>query len=188
MPSVHPRVTIRTRYFDSNFLRDSFVPTGDPPFDQPYDFSMGVNGTVSDGEPLVLQSAFSRKTHGEAGKFDLPLPLPLTGAEGIESRGGRSDSIYLTFNYNLTGVDSITSIAATPSVTLDPDDAKNLIVKVGGDCNAAHITIIANGVSTTGHLISATLTYGKLLGDVDGTGVVDSRDGQAIRAVAPRRG
>ncbi len=171
-------------FFDSNFFGAVFQSTADE--GQPSDFSMGVNGTVPAGEPLVLQGAFSRKTHREAGEFDLPLSL--TGAEGIESRGGRSDSIYLTFNYNLTGVDSVTSSCGQASVTLDPDDAKNLIVKVGGNCNAAHITITANGVmDDKSHLISATLTYGKLIGDVDGSGGVDPRDGHDIRAVAPSR-
>ena len=73
-------------FIDSNFFDYSFVPTGDPSVGQPYDYSMGIKGIRSAGEPLVLQSAFSRKTHGNAGEFDLPLPL--TGPEGIESRGG----------------------------------------------------------------------------------------------------
>ena len=173
-------------YFDSNFYAASFVPTGDPPFDQPYDFSMGVSGKVSAGEPLVLQSAFSRKKHGKAGEFDLPLPLPLTGMEGIESRGGRSDSIYLTFNHNLTSTGSIGSSCGNASVTIDPDDAKNLIVTVDGDCNAAHIAIVANGiVDDQGNIGYASVTYGKLIGDVDGNGVVDAGDGEAIRAEVP---
>ena len=171
-------------FFDSNIFGYFFVPTGDPSVNQPYDFSMGIRGTVPAGEPLVLQSAFSLKGQGKAGDFDLPLPL--TGAEGIESRGGRSDSIYLTFNHNLTSAGSVTSSCGKASVTLDPDDAKNLIVTVGGDCSATDITITANNViDDQGHVISATLTYGKLIGDVDASGVVNSLDGQAIRAVAP---
>ena len=131
----------------------------------------------------MLQSAFSRKTQGQAGEFDLPLPL--TGTEGIESRGGRNDTIYLTFNNNLMGVDSVTSSCGQASVTLDPHDAKNLIVTVGGNCDATNITITANNViDDQGHVISATLTFGKLVGDVDGSGVVD-RGRPAIRAVAP---
>ena len=178
-----PRGNNQNAFFDSNFFGADFQSTGDQE-GQPYDFSMGVRGTVATSEPLVLQSAFSRKTQGQAGEFDLPLPL--TGTEGIESRGGRNDTIYLTFNNNLMGVDSVTSSCGQASVTLDPDDAKNLIVTVGGNCDATNITITANNViDDQGHVISATLTYGKLIGDVDGSGVVDSRDGHAIRAVAP---
>ena len=57
---------------------------------------------------------------------------------------------------------------------------------MGGDCNATNITITANGIiDDQGNVASATLTYGKLIGDVDASGVVDSWDGQAIRAVVP---
>ncbi len=171
-------------FIDSNFFGASFVPTGDPDFYQPYDFSMGVKGTVSAGEPLVLQSAFSRKRQGKAGEFDLPLPL--TGTEGIESRGGRSDSIYLTFNHNLTSTGSVATNCGQASVALDPDDAKNLIVTVVGDCNATNIAIGANGIiDDQGNVGYASLTYGKLIGDVDGSGMVDVLDGRAIRAVVP---
>lgn len=171
-------------YFDSNFFAASFVPTGDPSLGQPCDFSMGLRGTVPDLSPLVLQRAFSRKTHGKAGNFDLPLPL--TGAEGIESRAGRNDSIYLTFNNNLTRVGSVVSNCGQVSVTLDPDDTKNLIVTVGRDCNASNITISPGGIADDqGHVISVSLAYGRLIGDVDGSGVVDVLDGRAIRAAAP---
>ena len=84
-------------FFDSPFFGAVFQSTADE--GQPYDYSMGVEAAGED--KLVLQSAFSRKRHGAAGNFDLPLPV--TGAEGIESRAGRSDSIYLTFNHNLNG-------------------------------------------------------------------------------------
>ena len=170
-------------FIDSNFFDYSFVPTGDPSVGQPYDYSMGIKGTRSAGEPLVLQSAFSRKTHGNAGVFDLPLPL--TGSEGIESRGGQ-DSIYLTFNHNLTGVATVISSCGKARFELDPNDAKNLIVTVDGNCNATNIIISPiNVTDDQGNVISLNLTYGKLIGDVDGSGVVDVLDGHAIRAEVP---
>jgi hypothetical protein len=170
-------------FFDGNFFGLSFVPTGDPALGQPYDFSMGVKGTVTAGEPLLLESAFSRKTHGKAGNFDLPLPL--TGSEGIESRGGQ-DLIYLTFNHNLTTVGNVTSSCGKARFEIDPNDAKNLIVTVDGNCNATNITISAINVNDDqGNGISLNLTYGKLIGDVNASGRVDSLDHQAIRAAAP---
>ncbi len=168
-------------FFDSNFFDAVFQSTADQ--GQPYDYSMGVKGTVSAGEPLVLQSAFSRKRHGKAGDFDLPLPL--TGIEGIESRGGQ-DAIYLTFNHNLTGVATVISSCGKASFELDPDEAKNLIVTVDGNCNATNIIISPiNVADDQGNVISLNLTYGKLIGDVDGSGMVDVLDGHAIRAEVP---
>ncbi len=41
------------------------------------------------GSAPTVNSAFSRKVHGAAGTFDMPLPLvPFTGAIGMESRSG----------------------------------------------------------------------------------------------------
>ena len=129
-------------FFDSNFFGAVFQSTAD--FGEPYDFSMGVKFAGEDN--LVLQSAFSRKRHGAAGEFDLPLPV--TGPEGVESRGG-GDSIYLTFNHNLIGAGSVVSSCGSASVSLDPDDAKNLIVTVQGrSCDAMNITLTANCLST----------------------------------------
>lgn len=173
-------------FFDSPFFGFSFLPTGDPNVGQPYDFSMGVRGTHSASEPLTLQSAFSRKSHGAAGEFDLPLPL--TGAEGIENRGGDKDTLYLTFNSNVTGAASATSSCGKASVTTDPVDSHNLIVTVGNiSCDAMNLTITVDGITDDqGNTGSATLTYGKLIGDVDANGVVNFKDLSAIRAVAPR--
>ena len=128
-------------FFDSNFFGAVFQSTADQ--GQPYDYSMGVEAAGED--KLFLQSAFSRKRHGAAGDFDLPLPI--TGAEGIESRGGGRDSIYLTFNHNLIGVGSVVSSCGSASVSLDPDDAKSLIVAVQGQsCDATDITLTVNDI------------------------------------------
>jgi hypothetical protein len=168
-------------FFDSNIFGADFQSTAD--LGEPYDFSMGVEAAGED--KLVLQSAFSRKSHGAAGDFDLPLPI--TGAEGIESRAGGKNSIYLTFSHNVVGVGSVASSCGDAHVSLDPNDAKNLIVTVQSrSCDAMDISLTVCGVTDDeGEVSSATLTYGKLIGDVDASGVVDTLDGQAIRAVAP---
>ena len=172
-------------FFDSPLIFGVVFGRASDQGSQFHDFSMGVIGTVTTGEPLALQSAFSRKRHGAAGEFDLPLPL--TGAEGIESRGGRNDSISLTFNHNLIEAGSVVSSCGSATVSLDPDDAKNLIVTVHSQsCNAMNITLTVDGIlDDQGDTGMATLTYGKLIGDVNASGVVDSLDGQAIQAVAP---
>src|SRR4029077_15309942 len=50
------------------------------------------NGTVLFTAAPVVQSAFSRKTHGAAGTFDVPLPL--TGNVGVECRSGGATNDY----------------------------------------------------------------------------------------------
>src|SRR5438132_1181554 len=59
----------------------------------------------------MAQSAFSRKTHGAAGTFDVPLPL--TGNVGVECRsGGATNDYQMIINFATTvtvGSASVTS-------------------------------------------------------------------------------
>ena len=125
----------------------SFVPTGDPSINQPYDYSMGMYGTIISDAPPVLLRAFSRKTQiPDTSPFDLELPL--TGPEGIESRGRGQDTIYLTFSNYLVSVGSVTTSCGQASVVLDLYIPQNLIVTVGAArCDASNITITVDGVT-----------------------------------------
>ena len=173
-------------YFDSNFFGLSFVPTADPLINQPYDYVMGIYGVVLSDAPPVLQRAYSSKSQNpNFGPFDLDLPL--TGPEGIESRGLGQDTIYLVFSNSLVSVGSVTTSCGKASVEIESQFGSNLIVTVGGaKCDASNITITVEGVTDIrGQTTSASLTYGKLIGDVDASGVVDASDLRAIQAVAP---
>ena len=67
-------------FFNSPFFGAFWQNTADQ--GQASDFSMGINGTVhTGGGGLTLESTASRKTHGPAGDFDIPLP-------GVEHRTG----------------------------------------------------------------------------------------------------
>src|SRR5437667_250865 len=63
------------------------------------------------GEAPMAQSAFSRKVHGGAGTFDIPLPL--TGNVGVECRsGGATNDYQMIINFMTTvtvGSASVTS-------------------------------------------------------------------------------
>ena len=74
------------------------------------------------GAPLL--SVVSRKTHGDAGTYDVDLPL--TGAHGIECRGGGANGDYtliFTFAKALTGVDHtvVVGIAAAYAIAVTAD-------------------------------------------------------------------
>src|SRR5437667_7734483 len=53
---------------------------------------LNTGGRYCAQPPLLPQSAFSRKTHGAAGTFDIPLPL--TGNVGVECRSGGATNDY----------------------------------------------------------------------------------------------
>jgi len=81
---------------------------------------------VAPGAP-VAQSAFSRKVHGVAGTFDVPLPL--TGNVGIECRTGPTYQMIINFATSVTvesaavtsgtGMVSSLSGSGTPQITVN---------------------------------------------------------------------
>ncbi len=113
-------------------------------------------------------SVVSRKTHGAAGTFDLPLPL--TGGPGIECRsggaGGNHDIVF-TFPAPVTAGTATCggNVAAT---------------SVQGNEITVHCTGIANAQTIGVSLNGATVSMGVLLGDTTASASVNSSDiGQA---------
>ncbi len=137
------------------------------------------------GGDLALESAVSRRTHGSSGEFDLDLPL--TGDIGIEPRAGNGKGeIRFTFNNNVTGAAGVTSSCGkTGAVTVDPDDAHSLSVSLNElGCNHNTVTLTLSGVTDDqgNTLDSAAVTFGILLGDVNGDSVVNNADIAATRS------
>jgi len=60
----------------------------------------GMTGTVNVTSAPMAQSAFSRKTHGAAGTFDIELPL--TGNVGVECRLGPTYQMIIDFPSSVT--------------------------------------------------------------------------------------
>ena len=58
---------------------------------------------------LVLNSAFSRKTHGSAGDFDLPLVLDPAASATVEPRSGGPTQIIFTFSNDIVASDGMIS-------------------------------------------------------------------------------
>src|SRR6202011_5531384 len=87
------------------------------------------------GEVPLLTSAFSRKTHGAAGTFDVPLPL--TGNVGVECRsGGATNDYQMIINFATTvtvGSASVTS--GTGSVSSFSVSGSQVTVNLTGVTN-----------------------------------------------------
>jgi hypothetical protein len=127
--------------------------------------------------PLQLSSAVSRKTHGAAGTFDVPLPL--TGAPGIECResAGNHTLVFSFTNAVVSGNASVTSGAG--SVTGSPTFAgKTMSVNLTGVNNAQQITVKLSGVTdaVAQVLPDKTVNMIVLAGDTTGNKAVNSSD------------
>jgi hypothetical protein len=137
-------------------------------------------------QPVVqLISVVSEKVHGSAGAFDIDL----TNGNRIECRsGGRNGSYTLVFSFAnpLASVGSAALTSGTGVVAskqIDTSDAHKYVVNLSGVIDAQTVRVTLNNVSdSAGHFssnVSATMTV--LVGDVNGTGVIDSGDVFLVR-------
>jgi glucose/arabinose dehydrogenase len=143
------------------------------------------NGNVYKLSPMLV-SAASRKLHGST-PFDISLPL--SGTRGVECRsGGGTNDFTMVFKFAvpLSSVGGRSISLGTGSVSsagINPTDAREYVVNLTGLTNAQYITVaLTNLVDVAGNTSSSvSATMGVLLGDVDGSGRVDSTDVFQVR-------
>ncbi len=128
-------------------------------------------------DALLLIGAVSRKTHGGAGAFDIPLPL--SGAPGVECRNtGGSYTIVLTFgNSVVAGNATVTS--GTGSVSGSPTFSGNtMTVNLTGVADVQKITVTLQGVTDTmaQTLADTPVSMNVLVGDTSGNKIVNASD------------
>jgi Dockerin type I domain len=130
---------------------------------------------VAPGAP-VAQSAFSRKVHGAAGTFDVPLPL--TGNVGVECRSGGATNDYqmiVNFATSVTvGGASVTS--GTGSVSSFSVSGSQVTVNLTGVTNVQRITVTLSNVNDGTHMGDVPVSMGVLVGDVNGNAIVNASD------------
>ncbi len=118
--------------------------------------------------------AVSRKTHGNAGNFDVDLPL--TGPEGIEDRSGGPNgnhTIVVTFPGPIASVASA-SCAGQPAIT----NINGSVVSVSctGVPNAQNIAITLTSVSDGTNSGNVSIPMGVLAGDTNADRFCDAID------------
>lgn len=129
------------------------------------------------GPPLTLQSVVSRKTHGAAGTFDLPLSVVATNPTTEPRSSAVQHLIVFTFNKPVTAGDaSVTAgvaTAGTPTFS-----GSEMRVPLSGVNNQQYVTVDVNNVvaqdGETGGAASVRIGY--LLGDVTQNRVVTVSD------------
>jgi BNR-Asp box repeat len=135
-----------------------------------------------------LLTAVSRKTHGTAGTFDIPLPL--TGTRGVECRSpgqtgtaGVDYKVVFTFAKNITNCGS----AGTTGGSVVPGpNANQCTENLTGIPNGQYTTVSLVGVvDAAGSIGNVTgPQMGLLVGDVNASGVVTSGDTNLCKAQA----
>jgi hypothetical protein len=136
---------------------------------------------------VQLNSVGSRKAHGQAGTFDINLPL--SGNPGIECRSGGANGDYtlvFTFANTLTSVGGASVTSGTGTVSsknIDSNDAHNYIVNLTGVTNAQVLKVgLTNLSDSAGDFSTAvSASMGVLVGDVNASRLVDSGDVFLVR-------
>jgi len=136
----------------------------------------------------TVQSALSRKSHGAAGMFDIPLPL--SGSTGIECRttGGTNDyATIVVFAGNVTVAGNPQAQVTSGTGCVGTDGVCNGNVSVSGNiatipltniANAQTINVRINGVNS-GADTPATdfnIPMSILIGDTSANGTVNAAD------------
>ena len=141
--------------------------------------------TPSTTTPLTLLGVVSRKSHGVAGTFELPINTApaITGAVTVEPRSiGNGHQVVFRFNNAVnTRVSPIVLDAANRAVgaSLVVSDA-DVIVTIPSVADATRVAISLNGVNGSSQVFSAALGF--LIGDVTGSHAVNASDINGVKA------
>ncbi len=120
-----------------------------------------------------LQSVVSRRVHGSAGTFDIPLNAS-TGT--VEPRSGAQTLVY-SFASLVTNAGSATVSPSGSGTTAVGSDGKSVVVTLSGVPNGQRTTVTLNGVVSGGNPLNGLAAkVDVLLGDTTGDGSVNSAD------------
>ncbi len=133
-------------------------------------------GSAGKCKPPQVTDAFSRKTHGAAGTFDILLPL--TGNVGIECRsGGATNDYQMIINFaNSVTVESAAVTSGTGSVSSFSVSGSQVTVNLTGVTNVQRITVTLFNVNDGTHMGNVPVSMGVLVGDVNGNAAVNASD------------
>jgi hypothetical protein len=126
--------------------------------------------------PPPLLKVSSRKVHGTTA-FDVNLPL--VQPYGIEPRsGGTSGNHVIVFHFANPVLSCGTASSNAGTATNDAASSGNdCLVDVTGVSNAQYVTVtLAGTVDNHGNQGNVPVTFGLLLGDTTGNGIVNSSD------------
>jgi hypothetical protein len=130
----------------------------------------------------MASSAFSRKVHGVAGPFDIPLPL--TGNVGVECRsGGATNDYQMLINFmNPVTVANASVTSGTGSVSSFTVTGSQVTVNLTGIPNVQRITVTLFDVNDGTHMGNVPVSMGLLVGDVNGNTAVNASDVSLTKA------
>ena len=129
-------------------------------------------------------SAVSRKIHGAAGTFNLPLAL--VGTPTIEPRSGGTNGDYqmvVTFAAPVAGVSGAYVTSGTGTASVSNVSGSTVTVDLTGVTNAQTITVTLTDVQTGASTGNAAVPMSVLIGDIDANANVSGSDVNLCKAL-----
>ena len=140
------------------------------------------------GATPVFQSAASRRVHGAAGTFDLPLTLTAVGVVNhsptTDPRQGPNQTIVFTFDKPLNAA-TVTINEGVATAGAPTFSGNAVVVPLTGVNNQQYVTVTLTNVASTDGGIGGTgeVRVGFLLGDVNQSRVVSIADLGIVNSV-----
>ncbi|MDQ6860943.1 MAG: dockerin type I domain-containing protein [Verrucomicrobiota bacterium] len=141
-----------------------------------------AQGYVFDPAQVTFTDVVSRKTHGAAGTFDIPLAQ--NGSSATECRSGGASGNYqiiVTFPNAISAVSGASVVSGSATVGSVSASGNQVTINLSGMPEVGTLTLALNGVNdgtTTG---TATITVPVLVGDSNGDGAVNAADATQTR-------
>jgi hypothetical protein len=123
--------------------------------------------------PAAL-SAVSRKVHGGAGTFDVPLPL--NGPTGIECRIGPTYTMVVTFSTSVTAGSAAVTCGTGSVGSFSGNGTNTITVNLTGVTDVQRITVTLSNVSDGTNIGDVPISMGVLVGDTTANGTVNAGD------------
>lgn len=136
--------------------------------------SNGQTAFWTNSFPLIASSAVSRLTHGSAGTFDIPLPL--SGASGVECRNGGSYQIVVSFPaaVSFTGSKMTSGAATIASVT--GSGSSTLKINLSSVTNGQRLVVTLAGATDGTYANDIAIPMRLIVGNTTGSGSVNGGD------------
>src|SRR4029077_19838700 len=131
-----------------------------------------------------ITAAVSRRMHGAAGTFDIPLPQ--FGQPGVECRSSAGGNYTQVFTFSTNVVSGSAAVTGgTGSVSGSPIFSGNtMTVNLTGVTDVQKITVTLTNVSDgNGHVLPQTsVSMNVLIGDVNGNKIVNASDVSLVKS------
>jgi hypothetical protein len=137
---------------------------------------------------LTMTGVVSRKTHGDAGVFDIDLPMD--GPAGVESRLPTNGEYVLVFTFSTPVASVNNAVVSAGSANIASREVgpntNQYIVRLTGVNDVQEIAVRLDGVNSVdgAQLPSATARMAVLVGDTNGNRSVNSSDVSQTKANA----